>query len=187
MPCSGKPRSADLRGQGVEVVTGAVPARLERARRRYARAGAGGRAPARTLRRAGVGHRTGGRGGGSGAGAGRCRAHMSTGLSAPTSFRRRARHSIYAIGDVTGRAQLTPVAIAAGRRLSDRLFGGQSERHLDYENIPTVIFGHPPIGTVGLTEAGGARALWCAERHRLSLKLRAAVPRPDRPRRYAWR
>jgi len=54
---------------------------------------------------------------------------------------------------VTGRAQLTPVAIAAGRRLSDRLFGGHNGRHLDYENIPTVIFGHPPIGTVGLTEA----------------------------------
>jgi glutathione reductase (NADPH) len=59
---------------------------------------------------------------------------------------------IYAIGDVTGRAQLTPVAIAAGRRLSDRLFGGQAGRHLDYDNIPTVIFGRPPIGTVGLTE-----------------------------------
>jgi len=64
---------------------------------------------------------------------------------------------IYAIGDVTGRRQLTPVAIAAGRRLSDRLFGAQPERHLDYENIPTVVFGHPPIGTVGLTEAA-ARA-----------------------------
>jgi glutathione reductase (NADPH) len=59
---------------------------------------------------------------------------------------------VYAIGDVTGRAQLTPVAIAAGRRLSDRLFGGKSDRHLDYHNIPTVIFGHPPIGTVGLSE-----------------------------------
>jgi glutathione reductase (NADPH) len=59
---------------------------------------------------------------------------------------------VYAVGDVTGRAQLTPVAIAAGRRLSDRLFGGQPERYLDYENIPTVVFGHPPIGTVGLTE-----------------------------------
>jgi glutathione reductase (NADPH) len=59
---------------------------------------------------------------------------------------------IYAIGDVSGRAQLTPVAIAAGRRTSDRLFGGQRDRHLDYENIPTVIFGRPPLGTVGLTE-----------------------------------
>jgi glutathione reductase (NADPH) len=59
---------------------------------------------------------------------------------------------IYAVGDVTGRAQLTPVAIAAGRRLADRLFGGQTGRHLDYENIPTVIFGPAPIGTVGLAE-----------------------------------
>jgi glutathione reductase (NADPH) len=59
---------------------------------------------------------------------------------------------VYAIGDVTGRAPLTPVAIAAGRRLSDRLFGGKGDRHLEYHNIPTVIFGHPPIGTVGLSE-----------------------------------
>lgn len=65
---------------------------------------------------------------------------------------------IYAIGDVTGRAPLTPVAIAAGRRLADRLFGGQPQRHLSYENIPTVVFSHPPIGTVGLTESE-ARAL----------------------------
>ena len=60
--------------------------------------------------------------------------------------------NVFAVGDVTGHAELTPVAIAAGRRLSDRLFGGQSERRLDYENIPTVLFSHPPIGTVGLTE-----------------------------------
>jgi glutathione reductase (NADPH) len=60
---------------------------------------------------------------------------------------------VYAIGDVTGQAQLTPVAIAAGRRLSDRLFGGMADRHLPYANIPTVVFSHPPIGTVGLTES----------------------------------
>jgi glutathione reductase (NADPH) len=60
---------------------------------------------------------------------------------------------VYAIGDVTGRAQLTPVAIAAGRRLSDRVFGGQPTRHLDYEMLPTVVFTHPPIGTVGMTES----------------------------------
>jgi len=59
---------------------------------------------------------------------------------------------IHAVGDVTGRAALTPVAIAAGRRLADRLFGGMPERRLDYECIPTVIFSHPPIGTVGLAE-----------------------------------
>lgn len=60
---------------------------------------------------------------------------------------------VYAIGDVTGREALTPVAIAAGRRLADRVFGGQAERLLDYSLIPTVVFSHPPIGTVGLTEA----------------------------------
>ncbi len=60
---------------------------------------------------------------------------------------------VYAIGDVTGREALTPVAIAAGRRLADRLFGGQSERRLDYDLVPTVVFSHPPIGAVGLTEA----------------------------------
>jgi glutathione reductase (NADPH) len=60
---------------------------------------------------------------------------------------------VYAIGDVTGRATLTPVAIAAGRRLSDRLFGGKPEAKLDYQDIPSVVFSHPPIGTVGLSEA----------------------------------
>jgi glutathione reductase (NADPH) len=59
---------------------------------------------------------------------------------------------IYALGDVTGRVALTPVAIAAGRHLADRLFGGRATARLDYECIPTVIFSHPPIGTVGLTE-----------------------------------
>ena len=59
---------------------------------------------------------------------------------------------IYAVGDVTPRVQLTPVAIAAGRHLADRLFGGRPDAKLDYETIPTVVFSHPPIGTVGLTE-----------------------------------
>ena len=60
---------------------------------------------------------------------------------------------VYAIGDVTGRAALTPVAIAAGRRLSARLFNGEADRRLDYHSIATVVFTHPPIGTVGLTES----------------------------------
>jgi glutathione reductase (NADPH) len=60
---------------------------------------------------------------------------------------------VYAIGDVTGRPALTPVAIAAGRRLSDRLFGGKPERRLEYDLIPSVVFTHPPIGTVGLSES----------------------------------
>ncbi len=60
---------------------------------------------------------------------------------------------IYAVGDITGRVELTPVAVAAGRRLSERLFDDKPDEHLDYENIPSVVFSHPPIGTVGLTES----------------------------------
>jgi glutathione reductase (NADPH) len=60
--------------------------------------------------------------------------------------------NIYALGDATGRAPLTPVAIAAGRRLSDRLYNNMKNRRLSYENIPTVVFTHPPIGTIGMTE-----------------------------------
>ncbi|WP_163098746.1 glutathione-disulfide reductase [Acidithiobacillus ferrianus] len=60
---------------------------------------------------------------------------------------------VYAVGDVTPGPALTPVAIAAGRRLADRLFGGQTDRHLDTHLVPTVIFSHPPIATVGLSEA----------------------------------
>lgn len=59
---------------------------------------------------------------------------------------------IHAVGDVTARKALTPVAVAAGRRLADRLFGGQTEARLDYENIPSVVFAEPPLGMVGLTE-----------------------------------
>jgi len=59
---------------------------------------------------------------------------------------------IYAIGDITGQAALTPVAIAAGRRLADRLFGKQQDSRVDYSNIPSVVFSHPPLATVGLTE-----------------------------------
>jgi glutathione reductase (NADPH) len=59
---------------------------------------------------------------------------------------------IYAVGDVTGQAELTPVAIAAGRRLADRVFGGMVDSRLRYDVIPTVLFSHPPIGTVGMSE-----------------------------------
>ena len=59
---------------------------------------------------------------------------------------------IYALGDVTGEKELTPVAIKAGRTLSERLFNGKVNAKMDYTNIPTVVFSHPAIGTVGLTE-----------------------------------
>lgn len=67
-------------------------------------------------------------------------------------FQNTQQPGVYAIGDVTGQAELTPVAIAAGRRLADRLFDAQEDRKLNYDLIPTVIFSHPPIGTVGLSE-----------------------------------
>ncbi|HEX4152869.1 MAG TPA: glutathione-disulfide reductase [Steroidobacteraceae bacterium] len=69
------------------------------------------------------------------------------------AFQNTSLAGVYAVGDVTGRPALTPVAIAAGRRLSDRLFGGKPDRRLDYELIPSVVFTHPPIGSVGLSES----------------------------------
>ncbi len=67
-------------------------------------------------------------------------------------FQNTSAAQVYAVGDVTGRAQLTPVAIAAGRRLADRVFGNNPDSKLDYDCIASVVFSHPPIGTVGLTE-----------------------------------
>jgi glutathione reductase (NADPH) len=60
---------------------------------------------------------------------------------------------VYAVGDVCDRGfELTPVAIAAGRRLSDRLFGAMAQRHLTYADVPSVVFAHPEVGSVGMTE-----------------------------------
>ncbi|KAM6206090.1 glutathione reductase, mitochondrial [Sarcoramphus papa] len=67
-------------------------------------------------------------------------------------YQNTTRRGVYAVGDVCGRALLTPVAIAASRKLAHRLFEGKEESRLDYCDIPTVVFSHPPIGTVGLTE-----------------------------------
>ncbi|WP_029406538.1 glutathione-disulfide reductase [Thiomicrorhabdus sp. Milos-T2] len=60
--------------------------------------------------------------------------------------------NIYAIGDVTGQPQLTPVAIRAGRYLAERLYNNKPHLKLDLSSVPTVIFSHPPVGTVGLAE-----------------------------------
>ncbi|TAQ91412.1 hypothetical protein B7494_g252 [Chlorociboria aeruginascens] len=62
--------------------------------------------------------------------------------------------NIYSLGDVVGKLELTPVAIAAGRKLGDRLFGGEKfkDSKLDYNNVPSVVFAHPEIGSIGLTE-----------------------------------
>ncbi len=62
--------------------------------------------------------------------------------------------SIYSLGDVCGKIELTPVAIAAGRHLANRLFGGPNFKNakLDYTNIPSVVFAHPEVGSIGMTE-----------------------------------
>lgn len=59
---------------------------------------------------------------------------------------------IYALGDVTGKLNLTPVAVKAGRQLSERLFNNKADAKLDYTDVATVVFSHPVIGAVGLTE-----------------------------------
>ena len=61
---------------------------------------------------------------------------------------------IYSLGDVSGNIELTPVAIAAGRLLANRLFGGPTHKtsKLDYNNIPSVVFAHPEVGSIGLSE-----------------------------------
>ncbi len=83
---------------------------------------------------------------------------------------------VFAVGDVTGKATLTPVAIAAGRRFADRTWGGMADRKMSFDNIPTVVFGHPPLGHGRTDRGAGARAVWrCGEG--VQRRLRAHVLR----------
>ena len=60
---------------------------------------------------------------------------------------------IYCVGDIMeGGIELTPVAVKAGRQLSERLFNNKPDAKMDYKLVPTVVFSHPPIGTIGLSE-----------------------------------
>ncbi|BBP44359.1 glutathione-disulfide reductase [Thiosulfativibrio zosterae] len=72
-------------------------------------------------------------------------------------FHKTAVDNIYAIGDVTGQPQLTPVAIRAGRFLAERLYNNRPDLKLDLHAVPTVIFSHPPVGTIGLAEHDARR------------------------------
>ncbi|WP_198264922.1 glutathione-disulfide reductase [sulfur-oxidizing endosymbiont of Gigantopelta aegis] len=67
-------------------------------------------------------------------------------------------NGIYAIGDITGRPALTPVAVDAGRKLAARLFNEQHDAKVDYDKIPSVVFSHPPIATMGMTECKARQA-----------------------------
>lgn len=82
---------------------------------------------------------------------------LPNGIVEVDKYQNTSAKGIYAVGDITGHAELTPVAIKAGRLLSERLFNGQEDAHLDYSLIPTVVFSHPPIGTIGMTEPEAAK------------------------------
>jgi glutathione reductase (NADPH) len=66
--------------------------------------------------------------------------------------------SIYAVGDVTNRIQLTPVAIREGQAFADAVFGNKPSK-VDYDCVPSAVFSHPPLAAVGLTEAEARRKL----------------------------
>ncbi len=77
---------------------------------------------------------------------------LSNGIIPVDEYQNTNVSGIYAIGDITGKSPLTPVAVTAGRKLAARLFGHRPESKLDDSNIPSVVFSHPPIATIGSNE-----------------------------------
>jgi glutathione reductase (NADPH) len=96
----------------------------------------------------------------------------AAGFVAVDAFQDTNIDSVHAVGDVASRVALTPVAIAAARRLMDRLFGGQRDAKLDYDDIASVVFAHPPMGKVGINEAEAR------ERHGNAVKAYTSSFRP---------
>ncbi|MGT2959612.1 glutathione-disulfide reductase [Streptococcus caballi] len=74
------------------------------------------------------------------------------GFIATDEFENTNVEGIYALGDVNGKLELTPVAVKSGRQLSERLFNNKPNAKMDYKDVATVIFSHPAIGSVGLSE-----------------------------------
>lgn len=70
-------------------------------------------------------------------------------------YQRTSVDNIYSLGDVCGKVELTPMAIAAGRKLSNRLFGPAEfkDQKQDYDDVPSAVFSHPEVGSIGITEA----------------------------------
>jgi glutathione reductase (NADPH) len=85
----------------------------------------------------------------------------ATGFILVDRFQGTSREGVYALGDVCGKFMLTPVAISAGRKLARRLFNNEPEARMDYGGIPTVMFGVPPVGTVGLSERRDLECFCC--------------------------
>lgn len=79
------------------------------------------------------------------------------GFIATDAFENTTSQGIYAVGDVNGKIALTPVAVKAGRQLAERLFNGKTDAKMDYDNVATVIFSHPVIGSIGLSEQQAIR------------------------------
>ena len=76
-----------------------------------------------------------------------------SGLIRTDEYQNTTREGVYAIGDVMDKGvALTPVAVRAGRILSERLFNNRPTLKMNYENVATVVFSHPPIGKLGLSE-----------------------------------
>ncbi|NGL83478.1 glutathione-disulfide reductase [Streptococcus equi] len=80
------------------------------------------------------------------------------GYIAVDAYENTSVEGIYAVGDVNGKLALTPVAVAAGRRLAERLFHDKPNEKLDYDKVATVVFSHPPIGSIGFTEEAAIQA-----------------------------
>ncbi|MBM7636060.1 glutathione-disulfide reductase [Streptococcus saliviloxodontae] len=76
----------------------------------------------------------------------------SRGFIATDEFENTNVEGVYAIGDVNGKVELTPVAVKTGRQLAERLFNNKPNAKMDYKDVATVIFSHPAIGSVGLSE-----------------------------------
>src|SRR6201999_413376 len=77
---------------------------------------------------------------------------LAKGAIAVDEFSRTSVPNIYAVGDVTDRINLTPVAIREGHAVADTVFGGKPTK-VDHSDVPTAVFSEPEVGVVGLTEA----------------------------------
>ena len=139
----------EMTKRGIEIIRGAAPAKLERAGDGYALTDKAGVVHKAGLVMAATGRRPNVKG----LGLEEVGVKLTDkGAIAVDEWSRTSVPSIYAVGDVTDRAALTPVAIAEGRALAETLFNN-NPINIAYDNIPTAVFSLPPIGTVGLSEA----------------------------------